>query len=87
MTKQDRIEGTGVLFTNKDKKHPKSPDYAGELKMDQDYRKGEVIKISAWTFTTSVGQLINLKINNYKPDKNQQQYPKEVNVDDGDVPF
>lgn len=85
----ERREGSGVLFTNKDKTNPKGPDLQGELKLDQDYKAGDVIKLSGWIRQTSVAPLYSLVINNYKAggNKTEQQYPKVVNIDDGDVPF
>ena len=89
MAQMERREGSGVLFTNKDKTNPKGPDLQGELKLDQDYKAGHVIKLSGWIRQTSVAPLYSLVINNYKAgaNKTEQQYPKVVNIDDGDVPF
>ena len=78
--------GFGSLLTNFDKKHDKAPDMTGVLKLERDYQAGEEVKISAWNKPNPKGMIITLKENNYKGGE-QQQYPKEVNRDAGDVPF
>jgi hypothetical protein len=62
MAQMERREGSGVLFTNKDKTNPKGPDLQGELKLDQDYKAGDVIKLSGWIRQTSVAPLYSLVI-------------------------
>jgi hypothetical protein len=69
MPEFDRKPGTGTLLS-KDKRTEKSPDFKGELKLDQDYKAGDVIKISAWQRQSNMGPLISLSIDNWKPDPN-----------------
>jgi hypothetical protein len=77
-------EGTGVLFTNSDKKHEKAPDYKGTLLLDRDYAKGSEVKISGWKKATVKNHLISLSIDNYSANKDKQ-WPKPVH--DDEVPF
>ena len=86
--KEERREGSGVLYTNHNRGHEKAPFFTGELKMDGDYRQGETIKLSGWNYQTKSGQLISLKINHPIPKEGkQEQYPKVISRDDEDVPF
>jgi hypothetical protein len=78
--------GKGVLFGNADKKHEKAPDWKGTLLLSEDYKAGQTLKIAGWTKNTPKGQLISLSEDNWKP-QTTQQYPREVNKDDGEVPF
>ena len=78
--------GKGVLFNNYPKTHEKAPDWKGTLLLSEDYKAGQTLKIAGWTKNTPKGQLISLSEDTWKP-KNPQQYPKEVNANDGEVPF
>ena len=80
--KREQKPGQGVLFINMGKQGMQ-PDYKGTLTLDQDYKAGEQIQISAWKKDTSAGHLISMSVNNYKKD----QYPKRVVIDDNEVPF
>ena len=80
-------EGYGGLLQNFEKVNPAGPDWKGDLRLERDYKKGELVKISAWTKPNPKGTIISLRENNYtkNPDSN---YPKEINhVKDSDVPF
>jgi hypothetical protein len=64
----------------------------GELLLDQDYKKGDVLKMAGWIKQTARGPLISIKEDTWKPDpnyrQNQQPTPSK-NFDDldSDVPF
>jgi hypothetical protein len=91
---RDRRPGTGVLLTNRFKKGD-GPDWKGELKVERDYRAGEIMKLAAWTKETSGGALISLKEDNYvKPEgmvqetkSNRNPFPSKRISEDDDVPF
>ena len=76
-------EGVGVLFQNENRKHQKAPDMTGQIMIE-----GKVIKLAAWTRTSSSGKtLISLKVDNWMPSKDAPRpYTREVK-DDNDVPF
>lgn len=76
-------EGWGTLFIN-DKKNEKAPDYKGDIVADQDYKKGDTIKIAGWRKETPRNHLISLRTDNYKAGG---QYPKPANKLDDEVPF
>ena len=78
--------GKGVLFNNSPKTHEKAPDWKGTLLLSEDYKAGQTLKIAGWTKNTPKGQLISLSEDTWKP-QNPQQYPREVNANDGEVPF
>jgi len=80
-------EGKGGLLQEFDKKNPAGPDWKGSLKLSRDYKKGEEVRISAWTKNNPKGQIISLNENNWTPNPDSN-YPKEVNhVKDSEVPF
>ena len=55
--------------------------------LDQDYKAGDEIKLSAWN-NLEKWESISVKVNNWKPDGQQQQaYPRPVSRDDNEVPF
>ena len=77
--KQHQSEaGKGVLFQN-DKKAPGSaqPDYKGVIRLLEDAKAGDEIRIAAWKKATRVGELISLAQDNWKPDPNWQRPPPE----------
>ena len=79
------VEGRGALFTNHNKKHAKAPDLQGEIMLN-----GKMVKLSAWKYETAKGVLLSLAVDTYQPgqNRNQQQYPREVETKDGgDVPW
>jgi hypothetical protein len=79
--------GKGTLRIDKYKKHPQGPDLKGTLVLDQDYKAGDEIKLSAWN-NLEKWESISVKVNNWKPDGQQQQaYPRPVSRDDNEVPF
>ena len=45
----EQQQGSGVLFTVKEKKSDKAPDWSGSFTCDQAYKPGDVIKLSIWT--------------------------------------
>jgi hypothetical protein len=69
--------GKGVLFQN-DKKAPGSaqPDYKGVIRLLEDAKAGDEIRIAAWKKATRVGELISLAQDNWKPDPNYRSAPK-----------
>ena len=81
----DRM-GSGVLYTNDKRTHEKAPQFKGHLMISRDYKAGEKIKISAWMYNTPKGQLVSLSEDTWKPE-GEQQYPKDVNRRDDEVPF
>jgi hypothetical protein len=87
---QDRKPGTGVLLSNRNKKSAGSPDWRGELKVEQHYAPGDTIKLAAWTKETKGGALISLKEDNWQPAENTSgnanPFPSKRR-EDGDIPF
>jgi hypothetical protein len=76
------MPGKGVLYTQLNKKHEKAPDLRGQLMLAEDAKAGDIIKIGGWRRQTSVGELISLAQDLYvPPDRNQTQYPVEVNAE------
>jgi len=84
---------TGALFANKVKKHPKAPDYQGDLLIDT--RLMEVvngmmkIRLAGWKKQSASGAtFLSISVDTYKP-KDQQQAPQQHNEDmnDDDIPF
>jgi hypothetical protein len=82
---------TGALFRTKEKKHEKSPDMFGSLKIDKHYllslieeSNGQLIevKFSGWTSVSSAGvKYLSLKLNT------MQQQTKKEEDDDQEIPF
>jgi hypothetical protein len=79
MAQHNSQPGKGVLFTQKDKKNDRAPDLRGQMMLLEDAKAGDIIKISAWKRVTAMGDLISLSQDTWKPDRNQTQYPVEVN--------
>ena len=84
-------EGRGVLFREIKKKHPKAPDWKGQI-----MHNGEVIKISAWIKSSDHGEFYSLavdkfqpapKTNNFQSDYPRNGYPRDVTPDASDLPF
>lgn len=79
--------GKGVLYTNQRKNKTGHPDFQGAF-MTTD---GRVVKISGWKKSTPKGELISLAEDNYvpqaRPQKVEQQYPREIEHDENDIPF
>jgi uncharacterized protein (DUF736 family) len=77
-------EGTGVLFPDPKKKTPTMPDYRGQIMY-----KGLIVKLAGWKKKSEYGEFISIKVDNWSPEKQAQQYPREVKApkDDNDVPF
>jgi hypothetical protein len=88
----ERPPGTGALFGQSKPDGGKGPDWKGELLLDQDYKKGDTLKMAGWIKQTARGPLISIKEDTWKPDpnykQNQQPTPSR-NFDDldSDVPF
>lgn len=82
--------GKGVLFQNDKKTSEKSPDYKGTLLLSRDYKAGQTLKISGWYKKTPQGHLISLSEDNWVPkpiEGEAQQYPREMNIDKGEIPW
>lgn len=78
------LEMKGRMTKNAYKKNDKEPDWKGSFMY-----KGEIINFGAWQNDAGHGPYFNLKINDPNWNKQQQQYPREVNTypKDSDVPF
>lgn len=78
------LEMKGRMTKNAFKKNDKEPDWKGSFMY-----KGEIINFGAWQNDAGHGPYFNLKINDPNWNKQQQQYPREVNTypKDSDVPF
>jgi hypothetical protein len=87
----ERQAGTGVLFSENVPDGSSKPNWQGELKLAEDARAGDVIKIAAWTKQSARGPLLSIKQNTWKPDgnykQNRQPTPSNSLDDDSDVPF
>lgn len=80
MSKFQLQPGRGNLTSVRDKKTEKSPDFKGELRLED----GTTIRLAAWVRKFDWGQAISLSIDNYK----SGTYPREAQRRDaGDVPF
>jgi hypothetical protein len=79
----DDSEGKGVLYTEAKKKHEKAPDFRGNIVIN-----GVVVRLAGWRHKTKYGDLVSLKVDNYKaPDAPKQQYPVDTAKFDDDIPF
>jgi hypothetical protein len=84
---------TGALFVNKIKRHPKAPDYQGDLLIDPKLMTVEnglmKIKIGGWKKTTSKGiTFLSLAVDTYVPkDKPQPVNEYSQEIPDEDIPF
>jgi hypothetical protein len=84
----------GSLFATKVKKHPKAPDYFGELKIDVNSLEVEngvaTVKLGGWKIKSesSGNTFLSIKIDTWKPDNAQQPQTQSNNGDmDDDIPF
>ena len=84
----------GSLFATKVKKHPKAPDYFGELKIDVNSLEVEngvaTVKLGGWKIKSesSGNTFLSIKIDTWKPDNAQQPQSQSNNGDmDDDIPF
>jgi hypothetical protein len=84
----------GSLFATKVKKHPKAPDYFGELLIDMNSLEVEngvaKVKLGGWKIKSesSGNTFLSIKIDTWKPDNAQQSQPQSNNGDmDDDIPF
>lgn len=80
---------TGALFANKVKKHPKAPDYQGDLLIDVNQMEvvnGMMkIKLAGWKKQSASGiMFLSIAVDAYKP---KEQQPKTQENEDEDVPF
>ena len=80
---------TGALFANKVKKHPKAPDYQGDLLIDVNQMEvvnGMMkIKLAGWKKQSASGiMFLSIAVDTYKP---KEQQPKTQEYEDEDVPF
>jgi hypothetical protein len=62
----ERPPGTGALFGQSKPDGGKhqgqiGPDWKGELLLDQDYKKGDTLKMAGWIKQTARGPLISIK--------------------------
>ena len=84
---------SGALFRTKDKKHEKSPDMFGSMKLDKHYimslieeSTGQLIEIkfSGWTAEspTTGTKYLSLKLNTMQPIE-----PAPKKEEDDDIPF
>jgi len=85
---------TGALFANTVKKHPKAPDYQGDLVVDPKMMKLEKnglmkIKLGGWKTRASSGKtFLSLRVDTWEPTQKEQpneHYSQEE--PDEDVPF
>jgi hypothetical protein len=82
----------GSLFATKVKKHPKAPDYFGELLIDMNSLEVEngvaKVKLGGWKIKaeSSGNTFLSLKIDTWKPDNAQQTQTNNGDMDD-DIPF
>lgn len=40
--------GSGAIFQHSMKSSERSPDWGGEIRLDQDYKAGDTIRLSLW---------------------------------------
>lgn len=80
--------GKGVLFTQTMKKNDKAPDLRGQIMLIADAKAGDIIKLGGWRKQTAMGELIALAQDTYvPPDRNQTQYPVEVNAPESNAGY
>jgi uncharacterized protein (DUF736 family) len=88
---------TGNLFATKVKKHPKAPDYQGEMLVDistLEVIDGKAkIRLAGWKQTSAKGTTyLSLNIDTWKPDNAKQNTASTQQTDtseglDDDIPF
>jgi hypothetical protein len=84
----------GTLFATKVKKHPKAPDYFGELLVEistlEVVNGVAKVKLGGWKVKSesSGNTFLSIKIDTWKPDGEKQTQPQSNNGDmDDDIPF
>jgi|LakMenE01Jun11ns_1017448.scaffolds.fasta_scaffold7484212_2 hypothetical protein len=84
----------GTLFATKVKKHPKAPDYFGELLVEistlEVVNGVAKVKLGGWKIKSesSGNTFLSIKIDTWKPDGEKQAQPQSNNGDmDDDIPF
>jgi hypothetical protein len=84
----------GTLFATKVKKHPKAPDYFGELLVEistlEVVNGVAKVKLGGWKVKSesSGNTFLSIKIDTWKPDNAQQPQTQSNNGDmDDDIPF
>jgi hypothetical protein len=84
----------GSLFATKVKKHPKAPDYWGELLVDVSTLEIEngvaKVKLGGWKVKSesSGNTFLSIRIDTWKPDSAQKPQTQTNNGDmDDDIPF
>ena len=84
----------GTLFATKVKKHPKAPDYFGELLVEistlEVVNGVAKVKLGGWKIKSesSGNTFLSIKIDTWKPDNAQQPQTQSNNGDmDDDIPF
>jgi hypothetical protein len=84
----------GTLFATKVKKHPKAPDYFGELLVEistlEVVNGVAKVKLGGWKVKSesSGNTFLSIKIDTWKPDSEKQAQPQSNNGDmDDDIPF
>ena len=84
----------GTLFATKVKKHPKAPDYFGELLVEistlEVVNGVAKVKLGGWKVKSesSGNTFLSIKIDTWKPDGEKQVQPQSNNGDmDDDIPF
>ena len=88
---------SGSLFVNKVKKHPKAPDYQGEILIDVgalEVTDGKAkVRLAGWKKTSEKGTTyLSLNVDTWKPDNakqtdtSNQQTSNSDGLDD-DIPF
>jgi hypothetical protein len=82
----------GTLFATKVKKHPKAPDYFGELLVEistlEVVNGVAKVKLGGWKVKSesSGNTFLSIKIDTWKPDNAQQPQSNNGDMDD-DIPF
>jgi phospholipid N-methyltransferase len=74
---------TGVLWTTKEKKHPKAPDRYGQIELERDFLRNllenskglVVIKLDAWERESRNGTFLSLKVNTFKKEVTEERMP------------
>ena len=84
----------GTLFATKVKKHPKAPDYFGELLVEistlEVVNGVAKVKLGGWKVKSesSGNTFLSIRIDTWKPDNAQQPQTQSNNGDmDDDIPF
>jgi hypothetical protein len=84
----------GTLFATKVKKHPKAPDYFGELLVEistlEVVNGVAKVKLGGWKIKSesSGNTFLSIKIDTWKPDGEKQTQPQSNNGDmDDEIPF